>query len=194
MKLFYILVFFLFVRANAQTQEQLYDISVNGITVGELSVSKVIEGSKTVYKLNSKSVISLFTKTTITTSLICEFKDNVLEWSTYVSKKNGKPYDNSTITKSDGLYTVTRKEKTASISKPIKYVTCMLYFEKPITNESYFDVLEGVFSPVKIVDQNNFLYVDSSNNEKTTYNYLNGTLQQGSTKHALYDFTFTLRR
>lgn len=179
---------------NAQSQEHIYDISVNGITVGELTVSKLVEGTKTSYKLNSRSVITLLGKTTITTSFVGVFKNNVLESSTYSSQKNNKPYDNSTIIENNGIYTVNRKGKKSTIDKPIKYVTCMLYFEKPVVNELYFDVLEAVFSPITIVDPNKYLFIDSSNNEKTNYTYLNGALEQGSTNHVLYDFTFTLRR
>ncbi|NRT13022.1 DUF6134 family protein [Flavobacterium sp. 14A] len=195
MNKFYTLLLSLFsLLTHAQNQEHIYDISVNGNTVGELTVSKLVEGEKTTYKLNSKSVISLFRKTTITTSFIGVFKNNILQTSSYISQKNSKPYDNSIITENNGVYTITRKGKKATINKPIKYVTCLLYFEKPVVNEPYFDVLEAVFSPITAVDQNKYVLIDSSNNEKTTYDYLNAVLQQGSTKHVLYDFTFTLRK
>ena len=195
MKSFYtILLSLLSLFTNAQHQEHVYDISVNGNTVGELTVSRLVEGAKTTYKLNSKSVISLLGKTTITTSFVGVFKNNVLQSSNYTSQKNNKPYDNSTITENNGVYSITRKGQKSTIHKPIKYVTCLLYFEKPVVSEPYFDVLEAVFSPITTIDQNNYLFIDSSNNEKTTYDYLNGVLQQGSTKHVLYDFTFTLRR
>lgn len=195
MKYFYTLLLSLFsLFTNAQNQEHIYDISVNGNTVGKLTVSKLIEGDKTTYKLNSKSVISLFGKTTITTSFVGVFMNNVLQSSTYISQKNNKPYDNSTITENNCVYTITRKGTKSTIHKPIKYVTCLLYFEKPVVNKPYFDVLEAVFSPITTIDQNNYLFIDSSNNEKTTYDYLNGVLQQGSTKHVLYDYTFTLRK
>jgi hypothetical protein len=195
MKYLHTLVLLLFcVFTNAQNQEHVYDISVNGNIIGELTVSKLIEGPTTTYKLNSKSVISLLGKTTITTSFIGVFKNNVLQSSIYISQKNNKAYDSSTITEKNGVYTILRKGKKSIVSKPIKYVTCLLYFEKPVVTEPYFDVLEAVFSPITMVDQNNYLFIDSSNNEKTTYNYLNGILEQGKTKHTLYDFTFTLRK
>lgn len=195
MNKFYTLLLSLFsLLTHAQNQEHIYDISVNGNTVGELTVSKLVDGEKTTYKINSKSVISLFGKTTITTSFIGVFKNNILQTSSYISQKNNKPYDNSIITENNGVYTITRKGKKATINKPIKYVTCLLYFEKPVVNEPYFDVLEAVFSPITAVDQNKYILIDSGNNEKTTYDYLNAVLQQGSTKHVLYDFTFTLRK
>lgn len=195
MKAFYTITLVLFgLFAHAQELVNSYDIKVNGMNVGELTASKHVEGDKTTYKLNSKSTISLLGKTTITTTCTVVFKNDILESSTYLSEKNATLYDSSTITENNGVYTIIRKGKKTTWNKPIKYVTCQLYFEKPLKTEHYFDVLEAVFSPIKTIDPNNYLYIDASNNEKTTYSYANRVLEQGSTKHLLYDFTFTLRR
>ncbi|EKT2069020.1 hypothetical protein O8E88_000809 [Flavobacterium psychrophilum] len=195
MKKFYTLLLLLFgLVAKAQDLVNTYDIKVNGINVGELIATKHIEGDKTIYKLNSKSVISVLGKTAITTSFVGVFKNEILQSSTYCSEKDAKIYDSSTITQNNGIYTISRKGRKSTLNKPIKYVTCLLYFEKPIKNEQYFDVLEAVFSPIKLIEPNTYLYIDSSNNEKTTYTFSNSILEQGTTKHLLYNYTFTLRK
>ena len=70
----------------------------------------------------------------------------------------------------------------------------MLYFEKPMSEQQYFDVLEAVYSPIESINSNTFVYTDSSNNEKTTYMYVNTILEKGTTNHTLYNFTFSLKK
>ena len=178
---------------NAQDLSSTYSISVDHITVGTLTATKTIDGDKTTYTINSTSVIHLLGKTTITTSFVGVFRNGVLESSAYTSEKDGHPYDSSVISESNGIYTISRKGKKTTLSNPITLVTCMLYFEKPVSGAQYFDVLEAVYSPIESTTTNTYLYTDSSNNEKTTYTYANNVLEQGTTNHTLYNFTFRLK-
>ena len=182
------------VALNAQNLSSTYTISVANITVGTLTATKTIDGDKTTYTIDSESIIHLLGETTITTSFVGVFINGVLESSAYTSEKDGHPYDSSFISESNGVYTISRKGKETTLTNPIKYVTCMLYFEKPMSEQQYFDVLEAVYSPIESINSNTFVYTDSSNNEKTTYMYVNTILEKGTTNHTLYNFTFSLKK
>lgn len=179
--------------STAQTQSRIYDITINDINVGSLTASKQIEGIRTTYRIDSKSVVHVLKEIVITTSLISVFKNGILESSSYISEKNGNPYDRSLITQTTDGYIIDRKGQKKVITGTVRYVTCLLYFEKPITTTPYFDPLEAVYSPITANSAHTFTLVDASNNEKTLYTYLDNILQQGVTKHALYNFTFTLK-
>lgn len=187
------LVLFSFIT-NAQDLSKTYDISVDGVNVGTLTASKQIDGDKTTYTIDSKSTVHFLGKTTITTSFISVFRNGVLESSTYTSEKDGHPYDSSVIVESNDIYTIRRKGKNSTLNMPIKYVTCMLYFEEPNVSEQYFDVLDANYNPIENTSSGTYVYTDSVNNEKTTYTYSDDTLEQGTTKHSFYSFTFKLKK
>ena len=183
---------FQWLSVNAQTKN--YDILVDNINVGSLTASKQIDGDKTIYTIDSKSVVHLLGQKTITTSFVGVFRNGVLESSSYTLEKNGNPSDSSVITESNGVYSISRKGKKTTLSSPIKYVTCLLYFEKPDVSQKYFDVLKAVYSPIINAGRNTYVYADSSSNETTTYTYTNNTLEQGITKYTFYNYTFRLKK
>ena len=178
----------------AQDQTNIYNIIVDGSEVGTLTATKQIDGDKTTYTVDSKSVVHLFGEHTITTSLVAIFRNGILESSTYTSEKNGQPYDSSVINETNGIYTINRKGNKSTLNSPIKNVTCQLYFENPDVSQLYFDVLEAIYSPITNSGNGTYVYKDTSTNETTTYTYLNSTLEQGKTEHALYSFMFTLKK
>ncbi len=192
--LVFIFSFILLQIVNVNAQTNIYKIAVDGTEVGTLTANKEIDGDKITYTIDSKSVVHLLGKNTFTTSLVAVFRNDMLEYSTYTSEKNDHSYDSSVINESNGIYTINRKGKKSTLNSPIKNVKCQLYFEKPDINYMYFSVLDANYSPIINSDTNTYVYKNISTNETITYTYSNSTLEQVTTEHALYHFTFTLKQ
>ncbi len=192
--LVFIFSFILLQIVNVNAQTNIYKIAVDGTEVGTLTANKEIDGDKITYTIDSKSVVHLLGKNIFTTSLVAVFRNDMLEYSTYTSEKNDHSYDSSVINESNGIYTINRKGKKSTLNSPIKNVKCQLYFEKPDINYMYFSVLDANYSPIINSDTNTYVYKNTSTNETITYTYSNSTLEQVTTEHALYHFTFTLKQ
>ncbi len=192
--LVFIFSFILLQMVNVNAQTNIYKIAVDGTEVGTLTANKEIDGDKITYTIDSKSVVHLLGKNTFTTSLVAVFRNDMLEYSTYTSEKNDHSYDSSVINESNGIYTINRKGKKSTLNSPIKNVKCQLYFEKPDISYMYFSVLDANYSPIINSDRNTYVYKNTSTNETITYTYSNSTLEQVTTEHALYHFTFTLKQ
>lgn len=195
MKQFLIIVFLMaLLPVKAQTKTNSYDIGVSGINVGTLVASKIVDGAKTTYIIDSKSSVRLLGVTTVSTSVVAIFRNGILESSTYTSEKDGNPYDSSVITESNGVYTINRKGKKSIETTAIRNITAMLYFEKPEAGAIYFDILSGTNAPIESSKLDSFIYQSSGSGEKTTYTYQNNFLEKGVTDYTLFSFTYTAKK
>lgn len=182
---------FIFLTLNISllnAQDVIYNINVKGKKVGEINAHRSINENKITYIVNSISKVHFFGEITVSTHLIVDFKNGILESSKYTIYKDNKHYDHSFIIRNNNKYIIERNDKRSILKGVIKNCTAQLFFEKPNNLFKIFGELEGVYKDISELDENTFIMTNKRGHHNNIYTFENGILKKGVIDYFLFDF------
>ncbi|SMD44990.1 hypothetical protein SAMN00777080_3628 [Aquiflexum balticum DSM 16537] len=173
------LISFFFQPSSVNGQEVVnFDISVAGISIGEMSAIKTTTGNEIKYQINSLVSFWFFGKISV------DYKSNTIyknkQLYSAISSTNSKRGDfSSSIQWNKDHYKVDAKtykfENNSPIKKPFFFSSAMLFFEEPKMVKEFLAENFGLPSPVtKVKDY----YEVDVNGHKNRYYYIGGKLDK----------------
>lgn len=158
-----------------RAQEIKFDVMEGGKNLGEITLSKKVEGSKTTYSYNSKidyNLQGMILKTE--ESLISIFKNDTLQVNSAKTKINGKPrfdVENKWDEKNKNISRTVNNKNFILASSPIKYSYVNLFFKIPTPNVK--NVLYEISGKTMTLTKNSDLVytVTDYQNKKSTFYY-----------------------
>ncbi|CAM1345581.1 DUF6134 family protein [Tenacibaculum amylolyticum] len=184
----------LFCCAKLIGQTYEYDVLVFGKKIGTVIAQRTVEGDEVTYTSNSKSEVSFFGKKTILTKMKTIYKNDILNYSFYEVKKNGKIKEKSVINSKNGNYIIDTDGKTTVHDAPVKLSTIMLTYYKPKNGDKVFEEVGGYYKEIKQVNANTFDLISPESRHKDSYIYNEvGVLEQCIVRKTLFNFKMILR-
>lgn len=174
----FILVFFLHPSLVCGQEEAKYDISVAGISIGEMTATKTSVGNEIKYQLNSLVNFWFFGKISVdyNSNTVYRNKQLISAFSTTHSKRGDF---SSSIEWHKDHYKVDAKtykfENDNPVKKPFYYSSALLFFEEPKLIKEFMAENFGLPSPVKKVKD---YYEVDVNGNKNRYYYIEGKLDK----------------
>lgn len=185
-------MFFCCTKLIAQSYE--YDVLVFGKKIGTVIAQKTVNGDEITYTSNSKSEVSFFGKKTILTEMKTIYKNDILNYSFYEVKKNGKTKEKSVINCKNGNYIIDTDGKTTVHNTPVKLSTIMLTYYKPKNGDKVFEEVGGYYKEIQQVNANTFDLISPESRHKDSYIYNEkGVLEQCIVRKTLFNFKMVLR-
>jgi Domain of unknown function (DUF6134) len=150
----------------------------------------VARGTETTeYTASSETSVRLLGKHTITFSLKCAFKDDMLISSEVLSRKNGKLRDHTTISWSGSAYQIVKNGDKSTVKDPIRNCNIQLYFEEPQDNMTTFSEKEAIYKKIKKMGENKYVLAELGEDSGNTFVYSNHELQRVNVSFILGDFS-----
>jgi hypothetical protein len=172
---FLLTVFFLATTLGfAQTFE--YDILLIGSDVGDMSITRKISGSKTTYRMESRTEVNYIidSRKDVFVSTI-ELENNVLVSSRMENKKNDKLHEFTYVTRGNGGYKVQTEKGLSTIAGNIIKVVYDIFYAEPKGGEALFVDRSGKFGTVSKVKDHAYK-VEIKGGDDYTYNYEGGKM------------------
>jgi hypothetical protein len=147
MKYFLLITFSFSGFVFAQTQQ--YDILLVGSDVGDMSITRKINGTKKTYLLESFTSVMFGSREDVYTGKM-EFENNVLISSGIENKKNGKLIFYTYVNKvGDAGYKVQTEKGLSTIAGKVTYSCYDMFFKEPKDGENLFSERWGKFGTLK---------------------------------------------
>lgn len=155
-----------------------FDISVAGISIGEMNATKTKMGDETKYQINSLVSFWFFGKISVDYRSNTIYKNKQL--FSAISTTNSKRGDfSSSVEWNKDHYKVNAKtykfENNNPIKKPFFFSSAMLFFEEPKMIKEFIAENFGLPSPVR--KEKDYYEVDVNGN-KNRYYYIDGKLDK----------------
>lgn len=178
-KLLFLSLMAMLLSNKASCQENIkYDISVAGISIGELNAKKNTKEKNTVYELTSLVSFWFFGNISVNFEIISHYKDNLLIKSRTTTKSNRGDFF-SKIDWINDKYEISatsyKYELDTALAKPFYFSSSRLYFEEPLLHAVFMAENYGLSSPIKKKEDH---YEVSVNGNKNKFYYLNGKLEK----------------
>ncbi|WP_373496850.1 DUF6134 family protein [Aquiflexum sp.] len=174
----FILIFFLHPSFVSGQEEVKYDISVAGISIGEMTAVKRKAGQKTSYEVRSEVSFWFFGRINVDYLVETEFHGKQLISSDSQSKTNRGDF-RTLIQWDKDHYKVDSKnykyENTSPIHKPLHFSSSVFFFEEPVNISEFMADGFGLVSPIQKVKD---YYEVDVNGNKNKYYYVNGVLEK----------------
>lgn len=175
---FFISIFFLLPSMVSGQEEVKYDISVAGISIGEMTAVKKNSGQKTSYEVRSEVSFWFFGRINVDYLVETEFLEKQLISADSKSKTNRGDF--RTLVQWDkDHYKVDSKnykyDNTDPIQKPLYCSSSVFFFEEPTHVKEFMAEGYGLVSPIKKVKD---YYEVDVNGNKNKYYYVNGVLDK----------------
>lgn len=172
-----LIIFFLPLMVFGQ-EEVKYDVSVAGISIGEMTAVKRKSGQKTFYEVKSEVSFWFFGKINLEYFVKTEFLEKQLLYADTQSKTNRGDF--RTLVQWDkDHYKVDSKnykyENNDPIRKPLHFSSAVFFFEEPNGINQFLAEGYGLLSPIKKVKD---YYEVDVNGNKNKYYYVNGVLDK----------------
>lgn len=174
----YIAVFILFSH-YAQSQDIVkYDVSIAGISIGEMVAKRENRGSDIHYELKSNVSFWFFGKINLDYLTNAIYKDRKLVKANVVSKTNRGNF-NSDIEWRNDHYRIKstnyKYELDTVVNRPFLYSAAVFYFEEPVRAKEFIAEAFGLPSPIKKVKD---YYEVKVNGNTNRFYYVNGKLEK----------------
>ncbi|WP_373521112.1 DUF6134 family protein [Aquiflexum sp.] len=171
--------FFIFQSVTVLAQEEVkYDISVAGISIGEMTAVKKKSGQKTFYDVKSEVSFWFFGRINVDYTVKTEFLDKQLILADSQSKTNRGDFRTLVKWEKDH-YKVDSKnykyDNNKPIRKPLYCSSSVFFFEEPTNFNEFMAEGYGLVSPIKKVKD---YYEVDVNGNKNKYYYVNGVLDK----------------
>lgn len=175
--------------STAKTSKLYYDLYVGKGEIGKFKVSKTVQGNTVRYQAESNATIRILGENTISYTLDCTLKNDMLVWSHVKVYKNGKLKDDTTIKWTGTRYHINKSGKELSWNEPIRTPAIALYFEEPNSDHiTVFSEREAVEKSFKKQPDNNYKLTDVGKNSGDAYNYVNGSLEDVTVNYVVTNF------
>jgi len=173
---------FMLAAGSLMAQTRNYDIILSGDKIGNITVTRKINGALTTYKLESKSEAKvLFTTKKNFVSMDVTYKDGKL-LSSYCKNEIDDEVDNYASIAWDGSkYNVTNEKQKLTYGTPVTYSVISLYFSEPKGMDNLFTERIGASYPLKSLGDGRYEY-KIPNGDKNIYVYKNGELVETERK------------
>jgi len=164
---------------KVSSQENIkYDISVAGISIGELNAKKNTKDKNTVYELTSLVSFWFFGNISVNFEIISHYTGNLLVKSRTTTKSNRGDFF-SKIDWINEKYEISatsyKYELDTALANPFYFSSSKLYFEEPLLHAVIMAENYGISSPIK--KKGDYYEVDVNGNKNKFY-YLNGKLEK----------------
>lgn len=176
-----ILVFTFFILLSTKVfgqDEVKYDISVAGISIGEMTAVKKKTGQKTFYDVKSEVSFWFFGRINVNYTVKTEFLDAQLILADSQSKTNRGDFQTLVQWDKDH-YKVDSKnykyDNNKPIRKPLYCSSSVFFFEEPTDVREFMAEGYGLVSPIKKIKD---YYEVDVNGNKNKYYYVNGLLDK----------------
>jgi hypothetical protein len=172
---------------NAQ-DHQKYDISIAGISIGEMTATKKVNGEDSQIDVKSKVGFWFFGKIELDYHTVSVFKGNHFVKSDVNSKTN-KGNFRSVITWVNDHYKVNSRnykyELDTEVRKKLFFSSASFYFEEPKNVKEFFAEGYGLVSPVT---KHKDYYEVNVNGNKNRFYYINGKLDKAVMEFPIKNF------
>ncbi|MFD2200974.1 DUF6134 family protein [Shivajiella indica] len=167
------------VICNAQVLEiEKYDISIAGISIGEMVAKKEAKGEEIHYELKSSVHFWFFGKVSLDYLTHAIYRDMMLIKATTTSKSNRGNFGAKIDWMKDHYdvkATNYKYELDTTIHKPYHYSSAVFYFEEPKQAKEFIPEAYGRPSHIKKVKD---YYEVNVNGNKNRFYYVNGKLDK----------------
>lgn len=176
---FIVIAFFIFQSGMVLGQEEVkYDISVAGISIGEMTAVKKKVGQKTYYDIKSEVSFWFFGKINLDYLVKAEYLEKQLIMADAQSKTNRGDF-RTLIQWDKDHYNVDAKnykyENNKPIGKPLYFSSAVFFFEEPLNTREFMAEGYGLVATIKKVKD---YYEADVNGNKNKYYYVNGILDK----------------
>ncbi|MGY6522386.1 MAG: DUF6134 family protein [Mongoliitalea sp.] len=178
-KLFLILIFakLLSFEGLAQSKQQ-YDISIAGISIGEMTAEKKPQGEEVMYQLKSNVSFWFFGKINLEYLTQSVYKNKKLMRSDVNSSTNKGDF-NSKIRWNADQYDVKASnykfELDTAYTRPLFFSSVSFFFDEPVNVKEFIAESYGIVSPIKKVKDYYEVQVNGNTNR---YYYIDGKLDR----------------
>lgn len=174
----------------AQTQQ--YDILLVGSDVGDMSVTKKVNGTKKTYLLESFTSVMFGARKDAYTGKM-EFENNVLVSSSIENLKNGKLIFFTYVNKvGDSGYKVQTEKGLSTIAGKVGYCCYDIFFKEPKDGETLFSERWGKFGTITKTGDHDYKVVIAGS-EDYTYHYVGNKMQCMDVPSVLGKVKFVLK-
>lgn len=140
--------------------------------VGLLDVRRNIQKSSTEYKLESLIEVDKIINMRVEYRLTAKFTDGALVHSNTWQRSNQKININTTTQKQGDHYLVEKLNKTSTVTEPIDYNLCTLYFQEPVGRKKLWSDSYGQFVKIRPAGIHRYeLLLPDGKKNYYTYNY-----------------------
>lgn len=164
-----------FLPAMCMGQSYTFDIFLVGSDVGDLTVTRKLNGSKKYYSVESNTSVIFGTRID---KYVCniEFNNNILISSSAEHKKNGKMIYYTYVNRhSEAGYKVQTEKGLSTIPGNISYSVYDIFYKQPKEGEAIFVERYGKFGNV-IKKEDNFYQIEIKGGDTYSYYYEAGSL------------------
>jgi hypothetical protein len=183
-------------HSSATTVSKLnYDLYIGKGQIGKFKVSKTVRGNTVRYQAESNATIKFLGENTISYTLDCILKNDMLVWSHVKVYKNGKPKDDTVIKWTGTKYHINKSGEEIIWTEPIRKPAIALYFEEPNSDHiTVFSEREAAEKSFKKQPDNNYKLTDVGKNKGDDYNYVNGSLEDVTVNYVVTNFRAIKRK
>lgn len=186
--LYIILLLFALISDLVAQEIQKYDISISGISIGEMTATKKVNGEDSQIDVRSKVGFWFFGKIELDYHTVSNFKGNHFIKSEVISKTNKGDF-RSLITWGIDHYKVNSRnykyELDTIVKKKVFFSSASFYFEEPKNVKEFFAEGFGLVCPVtKHKDH----YEVNVNGNKNRFYYVNGKLDKAVMEFPIKNF------
>jgi hypothetical protein len=158
--------------------EVKYDVSVAGISIGEMTAVKKKTGQKTFYDVKSEVSFWFFGKINLDYLVKTEYQEKQLMIADVQSKSNRGDF-RTLIKWNNDHYQVDAKsykyDNNTSVRKPLYFSSAVFFFEEPKDIKEFMAEGFGLVSPIKKIKD---YYEVDVNGNKNKYYYVDGVLDK----------------
>ena len=164
---------------SLEAQEMIrYDVSIAGISIGEMVAKKENNGTETRYELKSEVNFWFFGKIKLDYLTQAVFKNKQLLRANVDSKTNRGDFESRIQWKGDHYQIRSsnyKYELDTVIHRPFYFSAAVFYFEEPTGAEEFLAEAFGLPSPIKKVKDHYEVNVNGNTNR---FYYVNGELER----------------
>jgi hypothetical protein len=176
--LFLILIFSSSPDLAMGQEEVKYDVSVAGISIGEMTAVKKKSGQKTFYDVKSEVSFWFFGKINLDYLVKTEYQDKQLMFADVQSKSNRGDF-RTLIKWNKDHYQVDAKnykyDNNTPVRKPLYFSSAVFFFEEPKDVKEFMAEGFGLVSPIRKIKD---YYEVDVNGNKNKYYYVDGVLDK----------------
>jgi hypothetical protein len=175
-----------FMSASAQNTQLKYSITMNGSSMGMMTIQKACTQEKTQLSLESKAKKRFIISFEIYETHMEVFQNNVMTTASIFRQVNGKTKINKQMNFIGTNCVIASEGKTNSIPvKPVLWSVLNLYFTEPIKINEVFS--ESFLQMLKIDDMGNHVYkIALPDGNSNYFYYSNGVCTKEVITHSLY--------
>ncbi|PRY90824.1 DUF6134 family protein [Mongoliibacter ruber] len=191
--LFFLLFTFLILgHLNLKAQViQKYDVSIAGISIGEMTAKKFDRGEETVYELSSNVSFWFFGRINLDYFTKTIYNGKMLRSANLTSTTNRGNFKSDIDWKGDHYKIQTtnyKYELDTTINRPLYFSAAVFYFQEPKQVKEFMAEAYGLPSPIE--KKGDYYEVDVNGNRNRFY-YKNGQLEKAVMQFPVKNYVIT---